>query len=121
MIQSAWMNGGAGPRSHRRISRGHTSRERSAVSEESSEIEDGEIESDADESSDVERLRFSVTKDLTRRIDQYLTDRISHLSRSGVRRLIEEGLTKVNGRVIKASYRPRHGDKLGIDAAPERI
>jgi RNA-binding protein YlmH len=82
-----------------------------AVIDEPSEIEDAEIESDADESSDVEHLRFAVTKDLTRRIDQYLTDRISHLSRSGVQRLIEEGLVKVNGRVIKASYRTARADQ----------
>src|SRR5678816_1600619 len=80
-----------------------------------------EIESDEEESSDVEHLRFTVTKDLTRRIDQYLTDRISHLSRSGVQRLIEEGLVKVNGRVIKASYRPRDGDKIEMVAPPEPI
>jgi 23S rRNA pseudouridine1911/1915/1917 synthase len=91
------------------------------VTDEPSEIEDGEIESDADESADVEHLRFTVTKDLTRRIDQYLTDRISHLSRSGVQRLIEEGLVKVNGRVIKASYRPRDGDKIEMVAPPEPI
>jgi 23S rRNA pseudouridine1911/1915/1917 synthase len=91
------------------------------VIDEPNEVEDGEIESDADESSDVEHLRFAVTKDLTRRIDQYLTDRISHLSRSGVQRLIEEGLVKVNGRVIKASYRPRDGDQIEMVAPPEPI
>jgi 23S rRNA pseudouridine1911/1915/1917 synthase len=91
------------------------------VTNELNEPEDGEIESDADESSDVEHLRFAVTKDLTRRIDQYLTDRISHLSRSGVQRLIEEGLVKVNGRVIKASYRPRDGDQIEMVAPPEPI
>jgi 23S rRNA pseudouridine1911/1915/1917 synthase len=79
------------------------------------------IESDAEESADVEHLTFHLTKNLTRRIDQYLTDRIPHLSRSGVQRLIEEGLVKVNGRVIKASYRPRDGDTVEMVAPPEPI
>ena len=62
---------------------------------------------------DVEHFHFRIGKNLTRRIDQYLTDRISYLSRSGVQRLIDEGLVKVNGRIIKASYHPREGDEIG--------
>src|SRR4051812_47882764 len=58
---------------------------------------------------------------MTRRIDQYLTDRISYLSRSGVQKLIDEGLVKVNGRVIKASYKPREGDTVQLVAPPEPI
>jgi 23S rRNA pseudouridine1911/1915/1917 synthase len=83
--------------------------------------DDATIESDADESADVEHLTFHLTKNLTRRIDQYLTDRIPHLSRSGVQRLIDEGLVKVNGRVIKASYRPRDGDTVEMVAPPEPV
>jgi 23S rRNA pseudouridine1911/1915/1917 synthase len=80
------------------------------------------IESDADESADVEHLTFHLTKNLTRRIDQYLTDRIPHLSRNGVQRLIDEGLVKVNGRVVtKASYKPRDGDEITMVAPPEPI
>lgn len=79
------------------------------------------VESDAEESTDVEHLTFHLTKNLTRRIDQYLTDRIPHLSRSGVQRLIEEGLVKVNGRVIKASYKPRDGDTVEMVAPPEPV
>ena len=76
----------------------------------------------ADEESDVEHLRFHVAKNLTRRIDQYLTDRVSHLSRNGVQRLIDEGLVKVNGKVLaKASYRPREGDTIEMVAPPEPI
>jgi 23S rRNA pseudouridine1911/1915/1917 synthase len=91
------------------------------VTDETNELEPAEIQADEEESSDVEHLRFTVTKDLTRRIDQYLTDRIAHLSRAGVQRLIDEGLVKVNGRVIKASYRPRDGDKIEMVAPPEPI
>ena len=73
------------------------------------------------EPEDVEHFTFSIGKNLTRRIDQYLTDRISYLSRNGVQRLIEEGLVKVNGRVIKASYRPRAGDEIDMVAPPEPV
>src|SRR5438874_7969373 len=127
MIPSGPMNGGAAPRLSRPSRRARINRndppaiEWTSVIDQPTESEEGAIESDADESADVEHLRFTVTKDLTRRIDQYLTDRISHLSRSGVQKLIEEGLVKVNGRVIKASYRPRDGDKIELVAPPEPI
>jgi 23S rRNA pseudouridine1911/1915/1917 synthase len=74
----------------------------------------------ADEA-DVEHFHWRVTKNLTRRIDQYLVDRVGYLSRNGVQRLIEEGLVKVNGRVIKASYHPRDGDEVEMVAPPEPV
>ncbi len=73
------------------------------------------------EEEDVEHLHFRIGKNLTRRIDQYLTDRIPYLSRNGVQRLIEEGLVKVGGRIIKASYRPREGDEITLVAPPEPV
>jgi 23S rRNA pseudouridine1911/1915/1917 synthase len=78
-------------------------------------------EESAESDADVEHLHFHVGKHLTRRIDQYLTDRIPYLSRNGVQRLIEEGLVKVNGRIIKASYRPRQGDNIETVAPPEPV
>ena len=92
-----------------------------AVSNEPAEADESPIESDADESADVEHLTFHIAKNMTRRIDQYLTDRISYLSRNGVQKLIDEGLVKVNGRVIKASYKPREGDEVQLVAPPEPI
>jgi 23S rRNA pseudouridine1911/1915/1917 synthase len=84
--------------------------------------EEPEIRSDAEEESDVEHLHFKVGRDLSRRIDQYLTDRVSHLSRNGVQRIIDEGLVKVNGKVLtKASYRPHEGDQIEMVAPPEPI
>jgi 23S rRNA pseudouridine1911/1915/1917 synthase len=74
----------------------------------------------ADEA-DVEHFHWRVTKNLTRRIDQYLVDRVGYLSRNGVQRLIGEGLVKVNGRVIKASYHPRDGDEIEMVAPPEPV
>jgi 23S rRNA pseudouridine1911/1915/1917 synthase len=85
----------------------------------SSRPDDAEIES-TDEA-DVEHFRWRVTKNLTRRVDQYLVDRVGYLSRAGVQRLIEEGLVKVNGRIIKASYHPRDGDEIEMVAPPEPV
>jgi 23S rRNA pseudouridine1911/1915/1917 synthase len=70
---------------------------------------------------DVEHFHWRVTKNLTRRIDQYLVDRVGYLSRNGVQRLIEEGLVKVNGKTTKSSYRPRDGDEVDMVAPPEPV
>ena len=73
------------------------------------------------EGADVEHFHWRVSKNLTRRIDQYLVDRIGYLSRAGVQRVIGDGLVKVNGRVVKASYRPREGDEIDMVAPPEPV
>jgi 23S rRNA pseudouridine1911/1915/1917 synthase len=79
-----------------------------------------QVEED-DAEQDVEHFRFRLSKNLTRRIDQYLVDRVPHLSRAGVQRLIDEGLVKVNGKVTKASYRPREGDTVEMVAPPKPV
>src|SRR5438874_13512367 len=76
---------------------------------------------EVEEEADVEHYRFKLSKTLTRRVDQYLVDRVPHLSRAGVQRLIDEGLVKVNGKVIKASYRPKEGDVVEMVAPPEPV
>src|SRR5687768_18214068 len=76
---------------------------------------------EVEEESDVEHFHWRVSKNLTRRIDQYLVDRIGYLSRAGVQRVIGDGLVKVNGRVVKASYHPREGDEIDMVAPPEPI
>jgi 23S rRNA pseudouridine1911/1915/1917 synthase len=85
----------------------------------SSEAESEPIE--VVEESDVEHFHWRVGKNLTRRIDQYLVDRIGYLSRAGVQRVIGDGLVKVNGRVVKSSYHPREGDQIDMVAPPEPI
>ena len=52
-----------------------------------------EVEVEADE--DVGHFHFTATKTQTQRIDQFLTSRVSYLSRSAVQRLIDDGLVKV--------------------------
>src|SRR3982750_4646197 len=73
------------------------------------------------EESDVEHFHWKVTKNLTRRLDQYLVDRVGYLSRNGVQKLVEQGLGKVNGRVVKSSYHPRDGDLVDMVAPPEPV
>jgi 23S rRNA pseudouridine1911/1915/1917 synthase len=73
------------------------------------------------EEEDVEHFHWRVTKNLTRRIDQYLVDRIGYLSRAGVQRVIADGLVKVNGKVTKASYHPRNGDEIDMVAPPRPV
>jgi 23S rRNA pseudouridine1911/1915/1917 synthase len=75
---------------------------------------------EADEQ-DVEHFQWRVTKNLTRRIDQYLVDRVGYLSRAAVQRVIGDGLVKVNGRVVRASYHPRDGDVVQMVAPPKPI
>src|SRR4051812_40708808 len=76
---------------------------------------------EADSESDVAHYRFRLSKTLTRRIDQYLVDRVPYLSRNNVQRLIDEGLVKVNGRVIKASYKPKLGAEIDMVAPPKPV
>src|SRR6476659_10199427 len=73
------------------------------------------------EESDVEHFQWRVSKNLTRRLDQYLVDRVGYLSRAGVQRLVAEGLVKVNGRPAKSSYHPRDGDVVEMVAPPEPV
>lgn len=75
----------------------------------------------ADEDSDVRHFKFRVSKKLTRRIDQYLVDRVPYLSRAGVQRLIDDGLVTVDGRPIKASYKLKAGETVTMVAPPEPV
>jgi 23S rRNA pseudouridine1911/1915/1917 synthase len=74
-----------------------------------------------DEESETEKYRWRLSKTLTRRLDQYLVDRVGYLSRAHVQRLIKEGLVKVNGKVAKASYHPCEGDEVEMFAPPPPV
>jgi 23S rRNA pseudouridine1911/1915/1917 synthase len=82
---------------------------------------DSEIEQEGDSDADTLHLRFSPTKHIERRLDQYLVDRITYLSRNGVQKLISEGLVSVNGKPSKSSYHPRNGDVIEMVAPPEPV
>ena len=52
------------------------------------------------------------------RLDRWLTDRLSELSRARLQALIEAGHVRVDGRVLKASHRLRGGETVEIEIPP---
>ncbi len=66
----------------------------------------------------LRRVRFTLARDLNKRLDKYLTDRITFMSRSQLQRLIDEGGVLVNGRTPKASTNLRLGDVVEVVVPP---
>jgi len=64
------------------------------------------------------RVGFKLTRDLNKRLDKYLTDRITFMSRTQLQRLIDVGGVTVNARTPKASTRLRLGDEIEIAIPP---
>ncbi len=60
------------------------------------------------------RVEFELRRDLNKRLDKYLTDRITFMSRTQLQRLIDEGGVLVNGRQPKGSTKLRIGDKVEV-------
>jgi 23S rRNA pseudouridine1911/1915/1917 synthase len=54
-------------------------------------------------------------EDVGSRIDVFIAENIEELSRSGVQRLIEEGLIKLNGSPVKANYKLREKDIIDVE------
>lgn len=57
-------------------------------------------------------VRFTLTRDLNKRLDKYLVDRVPFLSRTSLQNLIHEEAVTVNGRVPKPSTKLRKGDQI---------
>lgn len=80
-------------------------------------VEDGD-EISSGLSTEAERairtVRFVLSKDLHKRLDRYLCDRIDFLSRNQVQKLIDEGSVKVNGKQPKASTELRKNDAVEV-------
>jgi 23S rRNA pseudouridine1911/1915/1917 synthase len=76
---------------------------------------------DSIEEADVLHFHFKATKTQTRRIDQFLVDRLTWLSRNNVQRLIDEDLVKVNGKSTKPSYKIKTGDVVDMVAPPQPV
>ncbi|MDG3003398.1 RluA family pseudouridine synthase [Paludisphaera mucosa] len=53
-----------------------------------------------------------------KRIDAYLASRFIDYSRSVLQRIIEAGAVEVNGRVVRASYKIRAGDRVKLSLPP---
>lgn len=54
------------------------------------------------------------------RLDRALHERLPHLSRAAVQRLVEEGHVKVNGKRERAGYRLREGDRVRWELPPSQ-
>ncbi|MBC7835792.1 MAG: RluA family pseudouridine synthase [Phycisphaerales bacterium] len=64
------------------------------------------------------RVVFTLQRDLQKRLDKYLTDRIPFMSRTQLQRLIDEGGVKVNDRAPKASTKLGLGDRVEVFIPP---
>ncbi|MEM1422578.1 MAG: RluA family pseudouridine synthase [Planctomycetota bacterium] len=62
----------------------------------------------------LRRVSFTLTRDLNKRLDRYLQDRIAFMSRTQLQRLIDEGGVEVNGRAPKSSTKLRLGDVVDV-------
>lgn len=82
--------------------------------------ETGEAFDDASDVAAMRHFEWTLGKNLERRVDQYLVDRVGYLSRNQVQALIAEGYVTVNGRKTKSSYRPKLGDVVRMTAPPPR-
>ncbi|MFT3787069.1 MAG: S4 domain-containing protein [Tepidisphaeraceae bacterium] len=80
---------------------------------------DTEAEAPSDDAS-LRHFCWRIGRNLERRVDQYLVDRVGYLSRNEVQRLIDDGFVTVNGKKTKPSYRPKENDQVAITAPPPR-
>jgi 23S rRNA pseudouridine1911/1915/1917 synthase len=71
-----------------------------------------------DDDAELPTVTFTLQRDLRKRLDKYLTDRISFMSRNQLQRLIEGGGVLVNGRLPKASTTLRKGDTVEVVVPP---
>ena len=62
----------------------------------------------------LQRVRFTLTRDLNKRLDKYLTDRIAFMSRTQLQKLVELGAVTVNNRTPKPSTNLRLGDVVDV-------
>ena len=67
---------------------------------------------------ELRRVVFTLNRDLCKRLDKYLTDRITFMSRTQLQRLIDEGGVLVNQRTPKASTVLRQHDVVEVVVPP---
>ncbi len=63
-------------------------------------------------------VRFKLSRDLNKRVDRYLVDRIPFLSRTSLQHIIKEQAVTVNGRAPKPSTRLHLGDEVVVVLPP---
>lgn len=85
------------------------------------EATDPDVPAAEEEGDEIVHFRWRIGRDLSRRLDQYLVDRVGYLSRNAVQNLIKEGLVHVNGKTSKPAYKPCEGDIVTMAAPPEPV
>lgn len=78
----------------------------------------GESGEEGDDDPELRRVTFVLNRDLQKRLDRYLVDRIGFMSRTQLQRLIDEGGVLVNGRVPKSSTVLRSNDTVEVVIPP---
>jgi 23S rRNA pseudouridine1911/1915/1917 synthase len=74
-------------------------------------------EQGTDEEAVVETT-FTISRDLNRRLDSYLATRIPFLSRTSLKKLIEEKMVQVNGKTPKGSTKLKKHDVIHVILPP---
>jgi RluA family pseudouridine synthase len=77
---------------------------------------------EAEDDAELRRVTFTLQRDIQKRLDKYLVDRITFMSRTALQRLIDEGGVLVNGRFPKAStvLRARDVVEVVVPTPPDR-
>jgi 23S rRNA pseudouridine1911/1915/1917 synthase len=88
------------------------------AAEKARENESGEGIEDGSDDALLTRVVFTLRTDVRKRLDRYLCDRITFMSRNQLQRLIDEGGVVVNGRLPKASTVLRAGDVVEVVVPP---
>lgn len=73
---------------------------------------------EGEDDAEVRTVRFRLLRDLDKRLDKYLCDRITFMSRTQLQKLIDDGGVKVNGRAPKSSTKLNSGDVVEVVVPP---
>ncbi|MCC6678479.1 MAG: RluA family pseudouridine synthase [Phycisphaerales bacterium] len=73
---------------------------------------------ETDDDAELRRVTFTLQRDLQKRLDRYLADRIGFMSRNQLQKVIAEGGVLVNDRIPKSSTVLRKGDVVEVVVPP---
>ncbi len=87
---------------------------RRAVEEARAKQDTGDGAENAGDDESLRRVVFEIKHDLDKRLDKYLTDRITFMSRTQLQKLIEGGGVLVNDKLPRASTKIHAGDIVEV-------
>ncbi|MEK6702290.1 MAG: RluA family pseudouridine synthase [Planctomycetota bacterium] len=77
-----------------------------------------EAQETGDDDANLRTVRFEIRRGVEKRLDKYLTERITFLSRNQIQQLIDDGGVTVNGRKPKASTKLSADDVVDVVVPP---